>query len=105
MVMTDFEIRREYRQARYPEKQIAILAQLNGCHVNDIRDILNGVSPKKPRKVFMHTSNEDKLELYNQGMNDYEIGRALNIASTSVCYWRKKNGLKAIGKRRNQDEY
>lgn len=38
--MSDEEIRREYRLAKYPSKQIAILADENGCSRQTIRNIL-----------------------------------------------------------------
>ncbi|MBE6987981.1 MAG: hypothetical protein E7432_04290 [Ruminococcaceae bacterium] len=101
MLMTSFEIRQEYKLAKNPKAQIKILAELNCCHINDIKDVLRGIEVVKPRKVFRHSSDEAKMELYKKGKNDYEIGRELNIAPTAICYWRKKNGLKAIGKKGN----
>ena len=52
-MMTELEILTTFRQAKYPGKQVAILAELNSCSVEEIKDILlrNGVEPKNlPRK-------------------------------------------------------
>lgn len=40
MVMSDFEIVRDYKQAKDPNGQIKILAELNLCSVQEICDIL-----------------------------------------------------------------
>lgn len=51
MNMTDFEILRDYNSAKHKNQQIKILADLNGCSSEEIRDLLrsHGVElPKKP---------------------------------------------------------
>ena len=55
MQMSDDEIRTSYRQAKDPVKQIKILAQLNCCSVQDIKEIIKGTKltteePKQKRK-------------------------------------------------------
>ena len=40
MWMSDGEIRVFYRQAKSPEKEIKILAELNACPVNKIKKII-----------------------------------------------------------------
>lgn len=50
MTMTKEEIVREYREAKYPEKQIRILADENQCAVKDIREILTEAGCLLPRQ-------------------------------------------------------
>lgn len=38
--MTEFEIRKSYKEAKNPKAQIRILAELNCCSVSDIKKIL-----------------------------------------------------------------
>lgn len=54
MYMSDEEIKRSYRQAKDPKKQLRILADMNCCEVAVIEAIINGkplvkqrTSPKK----------------------------------------------------------
>lgn len=49
MTMTAEEIVREYRQAKFPEKQIRILADQNSCGVSNIREILLAAACELPR--------------------------------------------------------
>lgn len=50
MTMTAEEIVREYREARYPEKQIRILADENSCGVSNIKEILRQAGCELPRE-------------------------------------------------------
>ena len=43
MHMAEGEIRAEYRQAKNPDKQLRVLAELNGCAVGEIKDIVKDV--------------------------------------------------------------
>ena len=49
MTMTAEEIVREYRQAKYPEKQIRILADQNSCGPSNIKAILEQAGCELPR--------------------------------------------------------
>ena len=49
MTMTAEEIVREYKQAKYPEKQIRILADQNSCGQSNIRAILEQAGCELPR--------------------------------------------------------
>lgn len=57
MMMTELEIVTTFRHAKYPGKQVAILAELNSCSTEEIKEILlrNGVEqknlPRKSRKM------------------------------------------------------
>ena len=92
MIMTFEEIRRSYREAKYPEKQIRILSELNECRVSDIKAVLNGVAVSA-HKRYNKTSDREKRRLYEKGLNDCEISSALGITPQAVFYWRQKNEL------------
>ena len=49
MTMTAEEIVREYKQAKYPEKQIRILADQNSCGPSNIKAILEQAGCELPR--------------------------------------------------------
>ena len=38
---------------------------------------------------------QERLDLYNQGLSDYDIGTLMNVAQSAICYWRKRKGLPA----------
>lgn len=58
MQYTEGKIVREYNQARYKNKQIGILAQLNTCHRKDIIEILERNGVVIPDK-YKHSHEEE----------------------------------------------
>ncbi len=60
MTMTAEEIVREYKEARYPEKQIRILADQNSCGVSNIREILLAAGCELPRSRKSKAEIQDK---------------------------------------------
>lgn len=52
MTMTNEEICREYRMAKAPTKQIQILADLNGCKKDEIKQILIDGGEKLPGNMM-----------------------------------------------------
>ena len=50
MIMTDYEILRDYQAAKHKNSQIKILADLNGCSSEEIRDILRSQGAEMPKK-------------------------------------------------------
>ena len=50
MQMTEEEIRRSYKQAKHPNQQIRILAELNDCSVDTIKAILNPEEAQAKKK-------------------------------------------------------
>ena len=58
MQYTEGEIVREFNQARYKNKQIGILAQLNTCHRKDIIEILERNGVVIPDK-YKHSHEEE----------------------------------------------
>lgn len=59
--MTDEEICREYREAKYPSKQVKILADENACSVSKIMDVLKraGVYPPPAAESTLPQEKED----------------------------------------------
>ena len=49
MIMKPGEIVVSYKQAKYPENQIKILAQLNNCKQDDIKEMLTDAGVFKQR--------------------------------------------------------
>ncbi len=50
MQMTEEEIRKSYKQAKHPQRQIRILAELNDCTEEDIEAILNPEEARAKKK-------------------------------------------------------
>lgn len=65
MYMSEEEIKRSYRQAKDPKKQLRILADMNCCDVADIEAIINGKPPVKQRTSPKKLS---KIELMIQAL-------------------------------------
>ena len=62
MIMTDAEIRRSYREAKYPEHQLQILAELNLTTVEKICDIVEADLPTgfSPYQQFWEPASTSK---------------------------------------------
>ncbi|MBR2132245.1 MAG: hypothetical protein IJ955_06870 [Oscillospiraceae bacterium] len=103
MQMTNEEIVRHYRQAKDKKADIGVLADLNMCSKDEIRAILQdaGVDPRCPVKRGAF-SNEEALRLYESGLIDAEIGKAVGVSYTIIGIWRKRNGLPTQRERRKQ---
>lgn len=113
MEMSNAEIVASYRQAKDPQKQIGILAQLNGCMPKAITSILEqeGVielavitdtswrkeavktEPLKTRKAYKRVDPDRIKELYDAGYTDAQIMEKMNIGKSSVQRWRQACGL------------
>lgn len=107
MYMTEADICQEYRQAKDKQAQIGILAELNLCTQDEIRALLvrNGflkdLPEKKPaarrnqsrKKGAVSWDTEQARALCEEGRTDREIGEALGVAPSTVCKWRKAEGL------------
>jgi orotate phosphoribosyltransferase-like protein len=50
----------------------------------------------RPKRV----SDEKFLELYNKGLNDYDIARKLGVSRTVIWYARKRAGLKPLRRKK-----
>lgn len=58
--MTDFDICKEYREAKNPTAQLKILAQLNCCSEKDILDILK--RNNEPLRKRTYTTKKESTE-------------------------------------------
>ncbi len=93
----------DYRLAKNPNKQIRIMAQINGCRMDDIVKILKDAGvyePGRGRKVANqhmrgNVDYEQMRELYNDGLSDIKIGAAMGTSPSTVRVWRLKNGLES----------
>ena len=65
--MTDAEIIKAYREAKFPAQQIQILADLNECEPSDIRMIVGDSTPldlkaEKPKRKYTKKPEPKKTE-------------------------------------------
>ena len=93
MIMTEYEIKQAYRLAKYPNRQIKILAQLNACRTKEIRKIVADEENISGFGRYVQATEEDKMRLYSMGLSDYGIAEALGTSATTIFNWRKKNNL------------
>lgn len=47
----------------------------------------------------MQTEHERRLELYQQGLNDREIGEAVGLTASGIKSWRGRHGLPTQGEK------
>lgn len=101
MKMSDFEILRDYREAKDKNEQVKILADMNLCTQKEVVEFLakHGINAKC-RKC----KNEAKLEklkvLHSQGMTDEEMAEELSFVSEYVTQLRLRLGLSKNKKRK-----
>lgn len=96
--MTVDEIVTSYRQAKNPQLQIGVLADLNVCTRKEIKDLLAeaGVLKAPPenkggRPVTFDT--ELARRLWGEGLTDTEIAAQLGIPVVRFAKWRQRVGL------------
>lgn len=49
------------------------------------------------REKMEEQKDEQRFELYNNGMSDNEIAKAVGVQAQTIYYWRRKKGLQANG--------
>lgn len=59
---------------------------------------------RRKRRVLTEEEQTERLELYNEGLSDREIGERLYIGENAVRYWRKKNNLPTHFRNRNLEK-
>ena len=93
-MMTDDELRTNWRNAEDQTKQIAILAELNACSAEEItqRLVKLGLLEGKEKNSFDFMRC---AELYAEGKSDLEIAEMLGEPIQKVQRWRKSKGLRA----------
>lgn len=93
MPMTPEEIRASYREARYPKRQIRILAELNLTSTDHIKQIVADVTtaeePKRKCKKYTEEECAEIARLWKEGITVEEIALRMNrdhcaIAAFSV---------------------
>lgn len=88
------------RHAKHVGHQIHIEAELNDISAADVRTIaakygLVFAPAKSHKSTHPHQClNYDRvLALYNSGIGDSAIGRALHMPKSTICAWRHRSGL------------
>ncbi len=104
MIMSEFEILRDYRQAKNKVKQVKILADLNGCTKEEITECLENQGVTVLKVDTLEEKHSSILYLHNQGMIDEEIASDIGLKASSVSQIRSKLGLKKHKKRKLQTE-
>ena len=96
MQMTENEIRRNYRQAKHPKRQIGILADLNDCSRRVIEEVLGLREPKiKPSEQatsLIQTFNKaevsnllfDKLDALEKAIKELEDEYRRTVSTLEV---------------------
>lgn len=93
-MMTDNELRTNWRNAEDHTKQIKILAELNACSTEEItqRLVKLGLLEDKEKNSFDFMRC---AELYAEGKSDLEIAEMLGESVRKVQRWRKSKGFRA----------
>lgn len=100
MIMSEFEILRDYHQAKNKIEQVKILADLNGCTKKEITAFLE----KRGVTVLKVDTPEEKRQsisyLHGEEMTDEEIATLIGLRASSVGVIRAQLGLKKHKKKR-----
>ena len=99
MLMSDYEIRRSYTEAKYPTIQIQILAELNATSPENIQRIINGERPKTAKNGraydakwwFTPEDAEIIIDLWNQGRSVEYIADVVGRSKPSIQNFVNKN--------------
>lgn len=96
MMMTEEEIRTSYREARYPTKQIQILAELNLVSAEEIKRIVGYIPKKRTRryntKWALRQEDEDAIvALWREGATIAQIAARVGIPTHAVDYFKEKH--------------
>jgi uncharacterized protein YerC len=90
MWMTEFEIKRSYREAKNRRNQIVILSELNNCTVEAIRAI---VRPKYAQKLPHYMTPDEKaraLEMLRSGMTIRAVADATGRSDPIISKLRRQ---------------
>lgn len=108
--MSEEEIVMMYREAKNPQEQIGILADLNACDKGRIKDILakHDAQPRSAVKTedtrTKKTNYADIRNLYNRGLTDREIAGKTGCTAYTVGIWRRKFNLPPNGGKEKHPE-
>lgn len=85
------DIRRAYREANNPTKQVKILSELYATDIRTIKQIL-GIEQR--RKTGGRTADMNKvkkaIEMRETGMKQAEVAEALGVSVMTVYRWEKE---------------
>lgn len=98
--MSEFEILRDYRQAKNKVNQIQILADMNTCSKKEIEDFLEERGVTVLKCDTLEERRETVRLLYHQGLHDEDIAIVTGLKPSSVGQIRIRLGLKKHKKRR-----
>ena len=87
LAMTPGEIKTSYMQAANRKAQIGVLADLNACSKQDIKDVLKAIgAPVDDEKYHKWTAEEDARlkELLEAGCSQKEIGEQMGLRATQI---------------------
>lgn len=99
--MSAEEIRKNYREAKHKSQQIGILADLNACKREDIKQIISGATDELPpvgkrrpqNKSSYYLTDEVRqtiINMYLDGMTNARIAAATGRSYPTVCRTIKK---------------
>jgi len=94
---TDEEICLMFRNADERQDRVKLLSELSSLSKKEVVKILNKygitVNEKQENKAFVHKQKQERfLELYEKGWTDKKISTELQIAESTVQYWRSRIG-------------
>lgn len=87
LLMSAQEIKTSYMQAANRKAQIGVLADLNACSKQDIKDVLKAIgAPVDDEKYHKWTTLEDARlkELLEAGCSQKEIGEQMGLRATQI---------------------
>lgn len=105
-MLNEEEIVMQFKQAKNPQRQVKILAELYGTTINKITDILfkhqvttpnmlkANVEKKEPVVRVLTQQQIKAAELYKKGYNFSEIARTLSVSKSTISRWVKIGAIK-----------
>jgi transcriptional regulator with XRE-family HTH domain len=102
MYMTDSEIEVMYRQAKNPDLQVQVLADLNGCRLSDMQRKLAELGLRKPEakktrilppreQIWQQLDDAEARALYAKGLKDRAVADAMGCSLYTIRQWRRAN--------------
>lgn len=101
------EVRRKYREADDKRYIIEVIAGLTSATNREVMEFLGFDMPPqgdKPRKPNVKMNREEAKRMYDAGLTDQVIAKALGVSKNAVGIWRRKNGLESHGKPSRDNE-
>lgn len=99
MEMTDKEIRKNYQEAKYPKRQIKILAQLNACSKGRIERILFGQEITRTKSTSgagrepILIDVDEATKMYNDGIPLTKIAKHFGVSTPSLSQILAEEGI------------